>query len=107
MVQNVTAALTVEGRTATVRLGGDLDVEAVDQIRQPFDEALAADVDEIVADLTDTEFLDSTALGVLVGAYRRATEKSLGFRAVNLQGQVERLLAMTGTLDLLTGNAIS
>jgi anti-anti-sigma factor len=44
----------------------------------------------------------ASALGMLVGAHRRADAAGRRLRVVNLQGPVERLLAMTGTLDLLT-----
>jgi anti-sigma B factor antagonist len=104
---NVSTGLDVAEGTATVRLGGDLDVDAIDPVRQVFVTALAAPgVHTLVVDLADTGFLDSTALGALVGAYRQATAAGWTFRVVHLRGEVRRLLAMTGTLDLLTGGNV-
>ncbi len=100
----VTTELTVDRGVVTVHLGGDLDVDAIDPVRKALASAFdTADATALVIDLAQTEFLDSTALGTLVGAYRTAGARGWTFRVVNLQGQVERLLAMTGTLDLLTG----
>ncbi len=100
------SSLTTDGQTVTVWLTGELDLATVEELREVFDQAFAVeDVKEILVDLTDVEFVDSTALGALVAAHRRAGRESVGYLVVNVQPRVERLLAITGTLTLLTGAA--
>jgi anti-anti-sigma factor len=104
VTQEVLSSLTTQERTVTIALGGELDLAAVDEMRALFERALAVpEVAAIVVDLTGAEFVDSTALGALVGTHRRAEQQGATFRVVNVQPRVERLLAITGTLTLLTG----
>ncbi len=100
----MTSTLDVDDKTATVRFGGELDLDAAPQMRARLDEAFTSDgVAEILVDLAATEFVDSTALGALMAAHNRAVESNIGFRVVNVPPRVERLFAITGTLTLLTG----
>jgi anti-sigma B factor antagonist len=57
---------------------------------------------EIVVDLTQLEFLDSTGLGALIGAHKRAAEHSGSVRLVAHEGQILRLLRITGLLDVFS-----
>jgi anti-sigma B factor antagonist len=53
----------------------------------------------IVVDLRDTDFVDSTTLGVLLKARRQAERKSLGFALVLPEDdftQVQQILRLTG-----------
>jgi len=50
---------------------GDADLHAAPQLRDRLGAALDAGSSGIVVDLTKTSFLDSTALGVLLGAVKR------------------------------------
>jgi anti-sigma B factor antagonist len=44
--------------------------------------------------------LDSTGLGALIGAHRRAAENGGSVRLVVQEGQILRLLRITGLLDV-------
>lgn len=62
-----------------LEIGGEIDVYTAPRLRERLTEMLAAGEKHIVVDLGRVEFLDSTGLGVLVGAHRRlrASEGSL------------------------------
>lgn len=51
---------------------GEIDVGSHRQLREAINELLVAGNVHIVVDLDHTTFLDSTALGILIGARRRA-----------------------------------
>jgi anti-sigma B factor antagonist len=61
--------------TVVVSLGGELDLYNADEVR----EALAGAADEqperLVVDLSGVEFIDSTALGVLIEARTKLTNR--------------------------------
>jgi anti-sigma B factor antagonist len=63
-------------------------------------EAADREKHEIVVDLTHLEFLDSTGLGALIGAHKRAAEHGGSVRLVAQEGQILRLLRITGLLDV-------
>jgi anti-sigma B factor antagonist len=62
--------LSVEtvGEACVVKLGGELDLYNAPQVREALTAACADSPQRIVVDLTEVEFIDSTALGVLIEA---------------------------------------
>lgn len=55
----------------------------------------------VVLDLSDTGFIDSTGLGVLVAAHRRLAEVGRGLVLLRPRSQFTRLLDLTGLDKLL------
>jgi anti-sigma B factor antagonist len=60
----------VEG-ACVVRLGGELDLYNAPQVRDALAEACSDSPQRVVVDLSEVEFIDSTALGVLIEARTR------------------------------------
>jgi len=56
---------------AVLTAGGDIDYGATPQLRERIVEHIAAGKRRLVLDLTKVTFIDSTAIGVLVGALVR------------------------------------
>jgi anti-sigma B factor antagonist len=78
-----------------LHVSGRLDGTSVSEARQRLHTAIAASDGDIVLDITDVEWVDVTALGVLVDGHRRL--RSQGRRLV-LRGcspRVRRALAVT------------
>jgi len=63
------------GAAYVVRLGGELDLYNAAQVRAALVEAAAEAPERIVVDLGKVEFLDSTALGVLIEARSRLANR--------------------------------
>jgi len=57
-------------RTAIISIAGELDLATAPQLKWRLVDALEAGLGAIVVDLGDVTFMDSTALGVLVGVRR-------------------------------------
>jgi len=56
------------GAACVIRLGGELDLYNADQVRTALANACADSPERVVVDLSEVEFIDSTALGVLIEA---------------------------------------
>ncbi|ADB35364.1 anti-sigma-factor antagonist [Kribbella flavida DSM 17836] len=57
-----------------VRLSGDVDIDSSDELTDALKAVLAEiGARPLVLDLTEVEFMDSSGLGVLVGAHKEAT----------------------------------
>ena len=54
------------GTAYVVRLGGELDLYNAAQVRSALADACAQAPERLVVDLAEVEFIDSTALGVLI-----------------------------------------
>lgn len=59
-------------RSATVHLSGELDLSVADELRDLLDGLIRAGRARIDLDLSQTRFVDSRAIGVLIGAQKRA-----------------------------------
>jgi anti-sigma B factor antagonist len=87
--------------TATVvRLTGTLDLTAAPKLREMLIGVVATGpVANLVIDLTQTTFMDSTVIGVLVGAERRQAAADGKFTVVLGSSAVRRALQLTGLLQ--------
>jgi anti-sigma B factor antagonist len=56
------------GKACVVRLGGELDLYNASKVREALNAACADSPERVVVDLEEVEFIDSTALGVLIEA---------------------------------------
>lgn len=98
---------TQPGSDGAVRivLRGEVDMATAEQIGEATDKALATDHPaEVVIDLTDVTFLDSTGMRILLTAQRTAGEQGVPLRVTGARGGVVTVLAVTGLLDLLSGH---
>jgi anti-sigma B factor antagonist len=57
----------VLGPVTVVGVGGEIDNYTAPQLRAALDAAVDGGAQRLIVDLTDTDFLDSSGLGVLVG----------------------------------------
>jgi anti-sigma B factor antagonist len=60
----------LDKRTSVISIEGDLDLSTAPRLKWMLLETLEAGHSELVVDLSSTIFMDSTALGVLVGVKR-------------------------------------
>jgi anti-sigma B factor antagonist len=89
-----------DGTAALLRLTGELDINAREDLQKVFEELLGSGAADIVVDLGGVTFLDSEALGALIQGYNAAQAEAVRFRAVNARGLVERVLSVSGALEL-------
>jgi anti-sigma B factor antagonist len=66
--------------THVVSVSGEVDLFTAPEFKRRVMAPIAAGVDHVIVDLTETTFVDSSSLGVLIGAHRRL--KSHGGRLV-------------------------
>ena len=64
--------------THVVSVSGEIDLFTAPEFKQRVMTPIAAGVEHVIVDLMDTQFVDSSSLGVLIGAHRRL--KSRGGR---------------------------
>ena len=91
----------VYGAMSVFELTGSLDIATSPTVRASLIEASERGDHKLVVDLTKVDFLDSTGLGALIGGQRRAKEFGGDVRLVVKEGQILRLLRITGLLKVL------
>jgi anti-sigma B factor antagonist len=88
-----------------VVLSGEVDLYTAPRFKQGMLELLDAGVVKLVVDLSAVSFIDSTALGVLIGGVRRANAAGGAMALVVTSRPVERVLAITGLDRVFTIHA--
>ena len=79
-----------------VEATGELDAYVAPTLRARLDDALTAgDGRPVTLDLSRVDFLDSTALGAIVGGFRRSRERGRAFTVVMPRGHARRIFALT------------
>lgn len=81
--------------TRIVRLEGSCDLATAPNLRQTLQPFAPPDVNEVVLDVTALDFIDSTGLGVVLGAMRRLREGGGTLRIAGATGIVKRVLEIT------------
>jgi anti-anti-sigma factor len=89
-----------DGTAAVLRLSGELDINARDDLRDAIFRAFDSGAADVVLDLAEVTFLDSEALGAMIDGYNLAQARDAVFRVINARGVVERVLAISGARDL-------
>ncbi len=89
----------VEGKKAELIVKGEIDVSNAPELRTAIHEALDSNIDSLVIDISQVSYIDSTGIGVLVGARHRATEESIAFEIRNPQPNVLRVLSLLGMVE--------
>lgn len=84
--------------TTVVTLRGELDAHDASRLRTTFSEAMedAPAAPRVVLDLAQVTFLDSTALGCIVGLLRRVGEAEGELRVVMPGAATVRIFEITG-----------
>jgi len=92
-------AIEVSGDPASpvVSVRGEIDVATSPQLRNDLNTLVARGARHITLDFSGVSFVDSSGLGVLVGAYKRLREDQDGsVRIVGAQPSVRKVFEITG-----------
>ncbi|MDQ6698220.1 MAG: STAS domain-containing protein [Actinomycetota bacterium] len=81
---------------AVLAVGGEVDVATAPRLREKLIELVNGGHHRIVVDLSAVEFLDSTGLGVLVGALKRVRTHDGDLGLVCTESRVLKVFEITG-----------
>jgi anti-sigma B factor antagonist len=85
----------LDGRTSVIAVAGELDLTTAPQLKWTLVDALDEGCSCLVVDLSATTFMDSTALGVLVGV-NRALDAGASLTIVCATASVLRIFELSG-----------
>jgi anti-sigma B factor antagonist len=88
--------MRIEDSWAVVEVGGEVDAHTAPRLREGLRELLDQGRYRIIVDAERVEFMDSTALGVLVSGMKRATDHEGTLALVCTRPNLTRLLDITG-----------
>ena len=93
---DLTLSTREAGGTTVVAVGGEIDVYTAPRLRDKFTELVAAGSYDIIVDMQNVEFLDSTGLGVLVGGLKKVRAHEGSLDLVCNQDRLLKIFRITG-----------
>lgn len=79
-----------------ITLRGEVDVYTAPKLKEKLVESIESGCANIVVDLDGVSFIDSSGLGVLVSALRRARERDGSVRIVCTRDNILKIFRITG-----------
>jgi anti-sigma B factor antagonist len=87
---------TLQDNSPVIGLEGEVDVYTAPQLKQTMIDLLEQGARRIIVDLTNVEYLDSTALGVLIGGLKRLREADGNLVLICPSARIKRVFEITG-----------
>jgi anti-sigma B factor antagonist len=82
------------GTLPVLRIHGDIDIAAAPQLKEAVVAALQDGATSLALDLSGVPYLDSTGLGVLMGARKRTAERGGTLYLIGVRDTVRRVLRL-------------
>jgi anti-sigma B factor antagonist len=79
-----------------IALAGEVDLYTAPELKQQLLETIANGAKDVVVDFTNTSFIDSTALGVLVGGVKRLRPNGGRLSIVSSDRNITKIFEITG-----------
>jgi len=94
-------------RACVVRLSGDIDMSVVPELRASLDDALEGGCSNVVLDLAEVTYADSSALGLLVWLDHRLRPSGGRLVLAGARRDVARILELSGLVSVAASIAMS
>lgn len=99
----MTIVHAVQGKAIRVSLRGDLDLKTADPLREALDKLADRYRDKnLVLDLGEVSFVDSSGLGVILGRYRRLAQDMRTISLVGVKPGVRAVLELAGIDSIMS-----
>jgi anti-sigma B factor antagonist len=90
----------IDGDRAVLAVSGEVDVYTAPTLREHIMTAINEGASTVVVNLSDVSFMDSTGLGILVGALKRMRQADGVLHVVCDSEPVLKILRVTGLVDV-------
>lgn len=92
----------ISNGTLYVVLSGELDEYSASHTKITLDDIFSGgEFGQIIIDLSELDFMDSTGIGVLIGRYKKMKNRNIPIYICNPSRQAEKIFKMTGLYELM------
>ncbi len=95
---------TEKNEQTIISLSGEIDAYTVTKLKETFSTTMNSEGQDVIVDLEEVTYMDSTGLGVFVSALKTAKENDGELKLVNVQDRVYRLFQITGLNEIMDVN---
>jgi anti-sigma B factor antagonist len=86
----------LDGGAYVISLGGEVDLYTAPEFKQQLLDVISQGGKEVIVDFSDTTFIDSTTLGVLVGGVKRLRSNDGQLSLVCSDRNITKIFEITG-----------
>lgn len=85
-----------------VKVDGELDHHTAEEIREEIDKQIdIKNIKNIIFDLKDMNFMDSSGIGVVIGRYKKVEKLGGQAAVINMNKRVERIFKISGLFNII------
>lgn len=89
-------------KTLYIVLCGELDEHSSTYTRVAMDKLFSGNnFNQVIVDLSELEFMDSSGIGVLIGRYKKMKNRKIPIFISNPSIQAEKIFKMTGLYEIM------
>jgi len=97
---DLSLATRTEGLATVVVAQGEIDLSTIPQLTEKLDDLIAQDQVDLIIDMAGVDFIDSTGLGALVGARKKALSKDGSVHLACVQAKVLKIFKITQLTEI-------
>lgn len=90
---------------SAVKVSGEIDAYTAPQLREKLFPMSEKEGVNMVVDLSEVNYMDSTGLGVFVGVFKNVRANNGEFKIVGVSDRLQRLFEITGLADIIDINS--
>lgn len=92
----------IYGGTMYILISGELDEYSAQFTKNRLDTLMQKDnFKQVIIDLSELDFMDSTGIGVLIGRYKKMKTRGVSIFICNPSTHIEKIFKMTGLYNLM------
>ncbi|MFC3093336.1 anti-sigma factor antagonist [Alteromonas sediminis] len=91
---SIEKSLSADGTTLTIKMDSKFDFSKVKDFRETYDD-VGDELTTIIVDLSRTEYMDSSALGMMLNMQKTLSGRPVSYKIQNCQEQVARILKIS------------
>lgn len=91
---SLSTSFSADGQTFTIQISGKFDFNYVQEFRTAYSE-VTEPLEFVVVDLRETEYMDSSALGMLLNMQKSLTGKVNRIKISNCRPQIKKILQIS------------
>ncbi len=90
---SVTSQLAEDGKTLTMKISGRFDVSSYDEFSASYHKVEGQDISYVI-DMSETDYVDSSALGMMLLLRERAGGENANISISNANSEIKKILAV-------------
>lgn len=100
--ESVNISYEIRQRCLIVKLGKEIDHHHAENIRNKIDQLIDINaIKVLILDFTDTVFMDSSGIGVIMGRYKKMKDIGGDVGLIHVSSQIQKLLKLSGIYRLV------